>query len=87
MESNFTLQKMMKNNWIVFNKQKGVEYHLEIKEEEKAVISWETTGHWRSETGNRISFDVFLKGDWDNWIIKTFGEQILIEAKEVAQSL
>ena len=76
----------MKSHWIVLNEQKSIEYHLEIREKEKKVLSWETTGHWRSETGGQVSFDNLLKGNWDDWITKAFGEQILLEAKEVIQS-
>ena len=77
----------MKCHWITSNAEKSITYHIEINEKRKRIVGWETTGHWKSEVGGYVSFDNFLNGDWDAWIAKRFGEDVLSELKTNTQIL
>lgn len=72
----------MKRHWTTQSEDKRLTYHLEIEEEKERIFSWETTGHWKSEMGGYMSFEDFLKGEWDEWITKAHGKEVLKEAKD-----
>lgn len=75
----------MKTYWTASNKLKCMQYYVEIKNEMKRIITWESSGHWRSETGNQASYEDFLRGDWDEWIVEIYGENALLEMKQSVQ--
>lgn len=75
----------MKYHWSTTKKEKT--YFLEVKIQEKQVLGYETTGHYKSETGGYITFEELLNGKWDDWITNTFGEDPLIEVKNTIRYL
>jgi hypothetical protein len=76
----------MKKHWKILDDKK-VEYHIEIHDKEKRILSLETTGHWKSEMRGYISFQEFLNGHWNDFITKTFGQNILTEIQNAVQAL
>ncbi|CAA6823088.1 MAG: Unknown protein [uncultured Aureispira sp.] len=77
----------MKTYWKTLGEKKGMEYYVEIKKEEKQILFWETSGHWKSERGTSASFKQFLKGECDGWILKDHGRTVLSEIQQVVQDL
>jgi hypothetical protein len=77
----------MKTYWMTSDEGSDVKEYVEIRIKEKRIAAWGTTGHWKSETGNATSFEKFLKGEWDEWILRTHGKSALSEMKEAVQSL
>lgn len=75
----------MKYKWSTTKKEKT--YFLEIQIQTKKILSYETTGHYKSETGGYITFEELLNGKWDDWITNTFGDKPLIEAKNTVRYL
>ncbi|MFK8013638.1 MAG: DUF6577 family protein, partial [Marinicellaceae bacterium] len=57
-------------------------YTLEIQIEKKQILSIESTGHWKSETGGTTSFKDFLDGQWHNWLIPLYGEKAVQEMRD-----
>ena len=76
---------MIKTIWIKNLNNK--EYHFEIQQQKSRALSWESSGHWRSETGGYVTFDVFLNGDWDDFITEIYGDEVLIEMKQSMRAL
>jgi len=62
-------------------------YTLEIQIEKKQILSIESTGHWKSETGGTTSFKDFLDGQWHNWLIPLYGEKVIQEIRNTIKYL
>jgi hypothetical protein len=77
----------MKTYWMTSDEEKDKKDYVEIKKEKRRIAAWGTTGHWKSETGNETSFEKFLEGEWDEWILKAHGKSALLEMKQSVQNL
>jgi hypothetical protein len=75
----------MKTYWKTLGEKEEIEHYVNIKKEEKQILFWQTSGHWKSERGTKVSFEKFLKGECDAWILKDHGKSILSEIKQVVQ--